>query len=224
MSTSTEQPVVDPDPAAVFAIALSLWDTCHGRMKSDSALDLSEAYHGMDEFMRVVMRIGNRFESWACNHVDFNSLNDVWSYLLEDRFGEACLKILQPLELAGFNDDDCLRVAFLLKLPVFADGQLPVPVDERAPLPRDGEGFVALRIQTVRDLLEENDSEPFVLGDDPFDENFEAPYFGLYGIGNDSLVEHIASRQTYSDAVKLARNLIPGIQFPNRPRLTFSGI
>lgn len=224
MNTATEPSVIESDPAAVFAIALSLWESCRTKTEPDSSVDLSEAYHGMDQFMRVIMEIGNRFESWACKHVDFDSLVDVWSYLLEDRFGEACLNVLQPLELAGFNDDDCLRVALLLKLPVFADGQLPVPVDERASLPKDGEGFVAMRIQTVRDLIEENESEPFVLGDEPFDENFEAPYFGLYGVFADGLMEHITSRRTYPEAVALARNLVQGIDFPAKPKPTYSDL
>lgn len=223
MTTPTEQSVIESDPAAAFATALSLWESCKARAEADSTMNLSETYHGMDQFMRVVVEIGNRFETWACQHVDFNSLNDVWTYLLEDRFGDSCLKILQPVDLAGFNDDDCLRVALDLKLPVVADGQLPVPVDEQAPLPTNDGGFAALRIQTVRDLIEENESEAFVLGDEPFDENFESPYFALYGVGTDGMVEHIASRRTYADAIKLARNLIPVIELPDKPKPTFTG-
>lgn len=224
MTPTIEPSVIQADPAAVFACALSLWKSCYIQTESDSSVNLSEAYQGIDQFMRAVMAIGNRFESWACKHVDFNSLNDVWPYLLEDRFGGACLTILQPTELGGFDDEDCLRVALCLKTPVIADGQLPVPVDEQAPLPTNDGGFTALRIQTVRDLIEENDSVPFVLGDEPFDENFEAPYFGLYGVGSDGQVEHIASRQTYTEAAQLARKLIPEIQFPEKPRPTFSDL
>ena len=109
----------------------------------------------MDEFMRVMMRIGQRFEDWSCLHVNFDLLTDVWPYLLEDRFGEACLNVRESVTLAEFDDDDCLSVAFQLRLPVIVDGTLPVPVDERAENPVVGSPFKALRIQTVRDEIGE---------------------------------------------------------------------
>ena len=177
----------------------------------------------MDEFMRVMMRIGQRFEDWSCLHVNFDLLTDVWPYLLEDRFGEACLNVRESVTLAEFDDDDCLSVAFQLRLPVIVDGTLPVPVDERAENPVVGSPFKALRIQTVRDEIGGSSSEPFVLGDDPCDEQFGPLYFGLYGVGEDGLLEHIASRQTYADALRLARSLAPGIGFPDRPCPAFGG-
>src|SRR5688572_21668190 len=59
------------DPAAVFAAATSIWDVCHKRAGDDPALNLSDAYNGMDQLMREVMRIGETFEKWACLHVEF---------------------------------------------------------------------------------------------------------------------------------------------------------
>jgi hypothetical protein len=66
--------------------------------------------------MREVMRIGQLFESWACNHVDFDQLTDVWPYLLRDRFGKECLSVLRPENLADFDQHDCRRVAARLRL------------------------------------------------------------------------------------------------------------
>ncbi len=86
MTTGTNSPTFFPDSAAVFASALSLWQSCNKRVTSDQHLNLSECYNGMDQFMREIMRIANRFEAWACSHLVFDELNDVWPYLLEDKF------------------------------------------------------------------------------------------------------------------------------------------
>jgi hypothetical protein len=106
------------DPAAVFACATSLWDRCHELGETDRHLNLSECYNGIDEFMRVVMRVGARFENWACDHVDFEQLTDVWPYILHDRFGEACVATILPTHLDLFDDHDCLMVALKLNLPI----------------------------------------------------------------------------------------------------------
>lgn len=104
------------DPAAVFAIAISLWRECHAQIQADSSLNLSDAYSGMDGLMREVMRIANLFETWSCKHVDFKRLNDVWPYLLEDRFGVECLHVLLPDNLAEFDESDCRRIAARMRL------------------------------------------------------------------------------------------------------------
>lgn len=57
------------------------------------------------------MPVPEMFEDWACRNVAFQELDDVWPYLLEDRFGAACLEIMSAESLAGFDADDCLRVA-----------------------------------------------------------------------------------------------------------------
>ena len=78
--------------------------------------------------MREVMRVASLFESWSCAHVDFNRLADVWPYFLQDKFGEACLDAVFPTGLATFDEEDCLRVALRLQLPIAPDDGLPVPV------------------------------------------------------------------------------------------------
>ena len=185
--------------------------------KANERLNLSECYNGGDEFMRVVMRTANRFEKWASLHINFGKINDVWPYMMEDKFGAACVSVMGAESLTHFDDSDCLRVALHLRLPVNVSDGLPVPVDVSAENPVSGSVFRAFRILTVRRFGEDADCEPFTLDDDPFDEEFSPPFFGVYGVGEDGLREHIADRHTYAQAVSLVCNLIPGIKFPDTP-------
>jgi hypothetical protein len=204
------------DPAAVFACALSLHTACLKAVDSDPSVNLSEAYQGGDQFMREMMRVADLFETWACEHVAFEALKDVWPYLLEDRFGDACLALMAPGDFAGFDRDDCLRVAFRLKLPVWTDCGVPVPVFIERAHPVSTSAFRFLRIRTVRDSLVENGVASFCEEDDPFDENFGEPYFGIYGLDEYGTVEHIADRDNYAAARELIENLVPGSGFPKR--------
>lgn len=217
MANEPELGTAQLDSAAVFACALSLREACLKSAKANPQMNLSESYNGMDEFLREMMRVGNLFEAWACAHVAFDELNDVWPYLMEDKFGDACLEFMLPSTMAEFDDTDCLRVALRLRLPIKADDKLRVPVDVRAANPIAGSEFREFRIQTVRDVLDEGDVAPFTTDDDPFDERFGPPHFGLYGVGSDGLLEHIADRDTYSDALNLAQKLAPGVALPLKP-------
>jgi hypothetical protein len=107
-----------------------------------------------------------------------------------------------------------------LRLPVILDDKLRIPVDITAPNPIAGTGFREFRIQTVRNSLDDGDVVPFVADDDPLDDEFGERYFGLYGVGEDGKLDHIADRKTYGEVFNLAQKLAPGIAFPNRP--TFS--
>jgi hypothetical protein len=205
------------DPAAIFACALSLWQECQKRAKADDTLNLSNCFNGMDQFMREMMRIGTAFDTWACDHLDFNEFKDVWPYLLEDKFGPNCLNLLSIEALADFNEEDCLRIALRLRLPVIIDGKLPIPLDLTLLNPIKGSGFREFRIQTVRDCLEDGHVVPFVAGDEPFDEEFAAPYFGIYGVDGSGELEHVADRGTYADAIALLKNLAPGISLNESP-------
>src|SRR5688572_1120509 len=104
----------NPDPAAIFATAYSLWEACNSQAKQDPRLDLSAAYSGYDQLMREVMRIGTCFETWVCEHINFDETREVWPYMLGDRFGETCLDLFHATDLADFGADDCLRVALKL--------------------------------------------------------------------------------------------------------------
>jgi hypothetical protein len=146
MTTKSQSTADLPDPAAVFACSLSLWKACHDHAAKEKDFNLSECFNGVDQFMREVMSIGNRFEEWACHNINFNELNDVWPYLLEDKFGEACLTFLSLGALSQFSEGDCLRVALHMKLPLilsnkardsfciyintFCQGPVPVVSDE----------------------------------------------------------------------------------------------
>ncbi|HEU5124554.1 MAG TPA: hypothetical protein VFW05_10875 [Verrucomicrobiae bacterium] len=178
-------------------------------------MNLSESYHGADQFMRELMRIANHFEAWACAHVNFDELGEVWPYFLEEKFGETCLSVFAPTDLADFNERDCLRLALRLRLPLFLKENLPIPVDLLALNPVQHSAFVKFRIQTVRHT-EGGDVEPFTISDDPFDEEFGKPHFALYGIPADGLAEHIADRVSYKEIISLVQKLAPGIQFQIR--------
>lgn len=203
------------DPAAILGAALSLWHACKQRTTTNERIKLSECYQGGDEFMRVMMRVATRFERWSCLHITFEKLDDVWPYVLEDRFGAACVGVMGAENLAHFDDDDCLRVALHLRLPVKLSPGLPVPVNVSAANPVPDSPFVYFRIQTVRDRYEDSSVEPFTLADDPFDEECGPPYLALYGVESDGSLEHIADRQSYADAAQLARRLAPGIVLPS---------
>lgn len=162
--------------------------------------------------MRELMRIANQFESWACVHVNFDELGEVWPYFMQDKFGNTCLSFIAPADLASFDECDCLRLALRLRLPLFLKENLPVPVDLLAINPIQHSGFREFRIQTVRHS-EDGDIVPFTISDDPFDVDFGKPYFALYGIHADNLLEHIADRSSYKEIISLVEKLAPGIQF-----------
>lgn len=205
------------DPAAVFACAKSLHNACLERAEVEPKMNLSEAYQGMDGFMREVMRVANWFEEWCCRHVAFEQLDDVWPYLLEDRFGAACLEIMDAGSLVGFDVDDCLRAALKLRLPMWVDGSLPLPFCVEAPNPLAGAKFRRMRIETVRhELDEEGETAPFTEDDDPFDETYGAPFFCIYGVDQEGVLVHIADRDTYQAARNLMADLLPGIGFPEK--------
>lgn len=70
----------------------------------------------MDELVRETRRIATLFEAWSHKHVNFDELDDVSPYLLEDRFGEEWLSVFLPDGLSEFDESDCRRVAARLRL------------------------------------------------------------------------------------------------------------
>lgn len=125
--------------------------------------------------MGLVIRIGNQFEVWSCQHVDFNRLVGVWPNVLEDKFGDACMDFLPLTALEFFGDRDCLRVAMRVRLPIHFDGKLPVPVDLTAPNPAADSAFREFRIQTVWTSNEGGDVSAYTRDDDPFEGEFSEP-------------------------------------------------
>lgn len=216
MTIEPQPPTIEPDPAAVFAIALSLWENCE-KTRRENDLNLSDCYNGYDQLMREIMRIANQFEDWCCHHINFNEFGEVWPYFLSDKFGAVCAATLGTEFLMEFCDDDCLRIALALKLPVISDGIMPIPVDLIAPNPVPNAGFRKFRIQTVRDSLADRQPNPYVMGDEPYDESFSEPYFSLYGVDTAGLHEHIADRDSYMKILQLAQRIAPAIAFPPIP-------
>jgi hypothetical protein len=206
-----------PDSAAQFASALSLWQT----WKQDAFaknLDIGECYGGMDQLMREVVRVANQFEAWACLHVDFDQLDDVWPYLLEERFGEACLAVLPPNALAQFDDSDCLRVGVRMGLPIKGIDETPLSsIDMKAPNPIAGSPFREYRIQTARNSTDGEFSAPYTSDDYPYDDDFSEPYLRLFGVSDEGVQEHIADRANYREVLNLVRRLAPGVEFPQVP-------
>lgn len=211
------------DPAAVFACAMSLRDACNQAAKLNN-LDLSDLFQGMDQFYREAMRIAALFEEWACKHVVFEEVCDVWPYLLEDKFGAACLQRMSVEDLSGFDAEDCPDVAMKLLLPLYYNDVQPrLPLDVKAINPIPDSPFTHWRIQTIRCLSGDDNFEPMLYGDDPFDSEYEPSILALYGVNAEGLVEHIKDFERYADAVAFAGKLAPGVEFPEEPVVKAQG-
>jgi hypothetical protein len=216
--TCEREPMERPaDPAAVLGAAVSLWQAC----QQDPRPDLSGCYGGGDQWMREVMRVATLFETWATRHVCFDEFDECWPYFLEDRFGDACVALIGADGLARFDERYCLRVALMLRLPVSCSAAVIVPLELEAENPVHGSAFRRFRIQTMRCMPVEDGVVRMTVDDDPFDEEYERPFFELHGIGVDGRLEHIADRRTYVEACELARRLAPGISFPEVAVVTY---
>lgn len=79
------------DPAAEFGAAKSLY--CHILAQVTYAEQIIQELECNEFIMRGAMLVGRAFEAWACRHVDFDELDDVWPYILEDRFGVAFYEV-----------------------------------------------------------------------------------------------------------------------------------
>jgi len=212
MSLETES----ADPAAVFACAVSLRDACEGKA-AIHGINISATFHGGDQFWREVMRIAALFESWACENVAFDAMEDVWPYLLEQKFGAACLVHVNVDGLTTFDVMDCPVVAMSTNLPLWYRDGFKLPLKLSAPNPVSGSSFVRWRIQTVRKLQEEDEMVPMVYGDDPHDAEYEPPLIALYGVDAGGLLQHIRDSESYTEARTLVAKLAPGVDFPLKP-------
>lgn len=204
------------DPAAIFCCAVSLRDAAIERSCA-SGLSLSDVYGGMDGFMREIMRVATLFETWATQHVAFDHLAEVWPYLMEQRFGDACVQVADIWALESFDEVDGLLIAQHLQLPLYYDDVLVIPLEVRARNTVVDSGFVEFGIQTVRIHHMDAEVVPFICGDAPWDEDYDLPRLALCGITAEGQREQIADFSTYRDAVALVTKLAPGIDFPERP-------
>ena len=212
------QNLAQTDPAAVLACALSLQSAYLNLQDKDPSFNISESYNGRDQFMREIMRVGELFEAWSAAHVHFDEFGEVWPYMLEEKFADACLKTIHPGALSSFDDADCFCTAIHLKLPLHGRNGLPIPVDLRRQNPLSASRFRFFQILSVRKHLGDNHIHPFSSMDDPADQSYGKIFYGLYGINGHGEAEHIADRHSYSDARSLAVALIPNLGFPEFPK------
>lgn len=206
------------DPAAVFACAVSLQSACLDLQAKDPTFNISESYNGTDQFMREIMRVGELFEAWSVAHVIFDELDEVWPYLLEEKFADACLHTRQPGSLSSFDDTDCFCTAIQLKLPLHGRNGLPIPCDLRRQNPLTTSRYRSYQILSVQEHLTENHIHPFSSVDDLADERYGKIFYGFYGIDEHGEAAHIADRNTYAEARTLAHALFPNIGFPESPK------
>lgn len=204
------------DPAAVFACSISLRDACDQAAKLNN-LNLSGLFNGVDQFYREAMRIAALFEEWACKHVAFDEMCDVWPYLLEDKFGAACLQHMRVEDLSGFDAEDCAAVAMQLLLPLHYQEQPRLPLDVVAPNPVPASPFTHWRIQTIRCLSGDDSFEPMIYGDDPFDPEYEPSILALYGVNAEGLAEHVKDFERYADALTFVTKIAPWVDLPSEP-------
>jgi hypothetical protein len=105
-----------PDPAASLAASMSLVEAGERRAGIEQ-VSLSDTYSGGDEFLRQCARIGTEFESWACVHVAFDKMEDVWPYFLQSEFGDRVIACYGVTELATITrPDQFLAIAKALSL------------------------------------------------------------------------------------------------------------
>lgn len=122
----------DPDPAAVLAIAMALVEEGSNCENLNTSFSVSETYAGYDVFMREAMRVGREFETWACQHVEFDEMEEVWPYFLEGfqhhalravgtesgRAGEGMEELLSNLR--DLDAEAWPKIAAVMKLPLKA--------------------------------------------------------------------------------------------------------
>lgn len=107
-----------PDLAAEFGAAVSLYNAAEAYANANRN-NLSEVYQGYDELMRQCMRAGREFEAWSCKYVDWDRVNDVWPYLLEDKFGDIAIEVVgSECHLTCLGPVYYRRIAVKLKLPL----------------------------------------------------------------------------------------------------------
>jgi hypothetical protein len=168
--------------------------------------------------MREIMRVGELFENWAIAHVLFDELEEVWPYLLEDRFAGACLTTRFPASLSRFDPSDCFSVALKLKLPLHERNGLAIPVEIQRQNPMSSSRFKFYQIRSVREHVTDKEVHSFGSHDDPANKSYGEVFYGLYGVEESGEAVRIADRSSYAEVRSLVHALIPSVGFPSEPR------
>lgn len=99
--------------------------------------------------MWEIIRVATLFETLATLHVSFDHLREVWPYVMEDHFGDACKAVPDVATLAGLDESDCLRISQQLKLPLFYEDRLSLPLQITAPNSVTGSAFTQAKRSEV---------------------------------------------------------------------------
>jgi hypothetical protein len=85
--------------AEILGAALSLHASAEAAANAENA-NLWACYEGGGiGFMQHVLRVADEFCSWADENVDFTDSDEVWPYLLHDKFGPAVLSVIDQYRL-----------------------------------------------------------------------------------------------------------------------------
>lgn len=123
----------EPSPLAIFAIAFSMLTEFY--KLGDSVMDsVYEAKEGGIGTMQAMLDIANKFEAWACEHVDFEVLDYCYVYLMEEEFGSAYFdtRVEEGFgALGGYNlhmsNPEKIAEKFTTKLPRKTDSHEKLP-------------------------------------------------------------------------------------------------
>lgn len=238
------------DPAAVFAIAHALFVLLESKaaargehqQEDDNQESIWEDHGGQDGALRNFMSTASIFEAWACKHVAFDELADIWPYKLMDSFGEAWKKMAgenyyhrdhphrnmtHPTPGPGM----CYQLARLMELPVFYrenDELIPLLVhvqnlpSKQPDLGMDTVPVTTWRFSTVKVSLQSDGptllSRYTVTSAEPkLNEHIELMLEAVTANGSSVVVGYFP---TYDDAAKHALSLNPDLELPELPFIT----
>jgi hypothetical protein len=92
-----------PDQAAVLALAMSLYTAGVALNKIGEPGRVGNVYSGFDQYMRECMRLATEFETWCCEHVDFDNYTSMWVYDL-DNFADTLTDLFTPAILLKLEE------------------------------------------------------------------------------------------------------------------------
>jgi len=101
---------------SAFLAACSLRDAAVAAAQGcggDLSAPFTDGYLG---FVRLCRDIAEKFEQWAVEHVDWERIDEVWPYFLEENFGDAVLSVVGGYSNIEFATPE--EIAKKLKLPL----------------------------------------------------------------------------------------------------------
>lgn len=185
--------------------------------------------------MDCVFMAATSFISWCDTRVEFDDLEDPWSYLLEDKLGDAMRDAGLFEQFADLYTSDPVnweRAAHLaavhMGLTLKFDPRFEMPVDVTEECPARPSMYSHLRIYTVRDKAGEggkSDVVQFTADSHPYDDDYGKVYYGFYGVFGPNVPEqegqlsHIMDFDTYEIALQTVRAAYGSSLFPDTPEV-----